>query len=310
MSQDRGLVERLTRFSLDRRVSVFVLLVSVLVVGGIAASGLPVELFPQGFDPPFLRIMIPWSDAPPREILEKISEPLEEELSTVRGIDRVVSVSSVGSSRVFLTFKQGTDMDLAYREVRDRIERARRDFPDDVDRIFTFKEDVSGIPVSVFGVAVDPTVGDVYNLIDKLIVRRLERVDGVASVTVNGLEEKEILIELDRERTEAAGLNIYQLAQQLGNDSFTLASGKVFEGDRKLLLRSVAHYSSIDELRARPVSVNFTLGDIATIRYEEPEKLYRVRAMSQPAYAIVILKEGDANVREVSDRIHTVFEEF
>lgn len=310
MARDRNLVERLAAFSINRRISVFVLLISVGVVGAVASSGMPVELFPQGFDPPFLRLFIPWQDAPPREVLEKISEPLEEELSSVRGIDRIVSVSAVGVSRVFLTFKQGTDMDLAYREVRDRIERARRDFPDDVDRIYTFKEDVSGIPVSVLGVAVDPTVGDVYNLIDKLIVRRLERVDGVASVTVNGLEEKEILIELDRERTEAAGLNIYALAQQLGDDSFTLASGKVYEGGRKLLLRSVARYNSVEELAARPVSPDFRLGDIASIRYEEPEKLYRVRAMSQPAYAIVILKEGDANVREVSSRVNDVFEEF
>jgi len=308
--RERNTIEKLARFSINRRVSVFVLLASVLVVGGVASSGLPIELFPAGFDPPFLRISIPWQDAPPREVLDKISEPLEEELSTVRGIDRIVSVSQVGASRVFLTFKQGTDMDLAYREVRDRIERARREFPADVDRIFTFKEDVSGIPVSVLGVAVDPTVGDVYNLIDKLIVRRLERVDGVASVTVNGLEEKEILIELDRERTEAAGLNIYELAQQLGDDSFTLASGKVNEGGRKLLLRSVARYSSVQELADRPVSEDVRLGDIASIRYEEPEKRYRVRAMSQPAYAIIVLKEGDANVREVSARVSEVFEEF
>jgi HAE1 family hydrophobic/amphiphilic exporter-1 len=310
MERKYSLVERLTRFSINRRISVLVLLVSVIVVGGVAASGMPVELFPQGFDPPFMRIYIPWQDSPPREVLEKISEPLEEELSTVRGIDRIVSVSRVGSASVYLSFKQGTDMDLAYREVRDRIERARREFPDDVDRVYTFKEDVSGIPVTVLGVAVDPTVGDVYNLIDKLIVRRLERVDGVASVEVNGLEEKEILIELDRERTEAAGLSIYDLAMQLGDDSFTLASGRVFEGDKKLLLRSVARYSSIDELRNRPVSPDVRLGDIATISYEEPEKLYRVRAMSQPAYAVVVLKEGDANVRDVSGRINEVFEEF
>jgi len=309
MGRDRGIVERLTRFSIDRRISVVVLLASVLVVGGVAFSGLPVELFPQGFDAPFMRIFVPWADAPPREVLDKIAVPLEEELSTVRGIDRMTSVSRVGSASVYLSFKQGTDMDLAYREVRDRMERARREFPDDVDRIYSFKEDISGIPVTVLGVAVDPTVGDVYNLIDKLIVRRLERVDGVASVEVNGLEEKEILIELDRERTEAAGLSIYDLALQLGDDSFTLASGKVFEGDKKLLLRSVARYSSLDELKNRPVTNDVRLGDIATITYDEPEKLYRVRAMSQPAYAVVILKEGDANVRDVSDAVGEVVDE-
>ncbi len=304
-----GWVRRLTRFSLDRRISVFVLLMTTLVVGGVALVGMPVELLPAGFDPPFLRIMIPWPDAPPQEVLEKISEPLEDELSTVRGLDDIVSVSSLGSARIFLTFKQGTDMDLAYREVRDRIERARRSFPSDVDRIFTFKEDISGIPVSVLGVAVDPSVSDSYDLIEKNVVRRLERIDGVANVQADGLEEKEILIELDRQRTEAAGLNIWNLAQQLGQDSFTMASGHVYSGGRKLLLRSVARYTDIEALRDRPVAPDVRLRDIATIRYGEPDKKYRVRAMSRPAYAIVVFKEGDANTREVSGRIHTAFEE-
>lgn len=308
-AQEHGATARLTRFSLDRRISVLVLLATTLVVGMVAAVGMPVELFPAGFDPPFLRIMIPWQDAPPREVLEKVSEPLEEELSTVRGLDQIVSVSALGMSRVFLTFKQGTDMDLAYREVRDRIERARREFPDDVDRVYTFKEDVSGIPVSVLGVAVDPSVTDSYNLIDKSIIARLERIDGVANVEANGLEEKEILIELDRERTEAAGLNIFDLAQQLGNDSFTLASGHVREGESKLLLRSVARYRDLEQLQNRPVSDNVRLRDIAEVRYEEPDKNYRVRAMSRPAYAIVVFKEGDANVREVSARVDEVFQE-
>lgn len=306
---DRGAVTRLTRFSLDRRITVLVLLVTTLVVGGVAAVGMEVELFPAGFDPPFLRVWVPWQDAPPQEVLEKISEPLEEELSTVKGLDEIVSVSRVGASMVFMTFKQGTDMDLAYREARDRIERARREFPDDVDRIFTFKEDVSGIPVSVLGIAVDPSVSDSYNLIQKNIINRIERIDGVANVEANGLEEKEILIELDRERTEASGLNIFSLAQQLGQDSFTLASGHVYEGEKKLLLRSVARYRDLEELQQRPVAPNVRLQDIADIRYEEPDKQYRVRANSRPAYAIVIFKEGDANAREVSGRIAAAFED-
>ena len=71
----------------------------------------------------------------------------------------------------------------------------------------------------------------------------------MASVEADGLVEKEILIELDRERTAAAGLNIYELAQELGGDNFTMASGTVRDGDRKLLLRSVARYDDLEELR-------------------------------------------------------------
>ena len=124
----------------------------------------------------------------------------------------------MGNSRVFLSFQQSTDMDLAYREVRDRVERARRQFPSDVDKVYVFKDDVSGIPVTVLGVAVDPSVADYYNLLQKHIILPLERIDGVATVNVDGLLEKEIIIELDRDRTDASGLNIYDLAQELGGD--------------------------------------------------------------------------------------------
>jgi HAE1 family hydrophobic/amphiphilic exporter-1 len=302
---------RLPRFSLDRRITIVVLLAAALVVGAVAAISIPVELFPHGFTAPFLTVYIPWRHAPPREVLEKISEPLEEELGTVRGIDRITSVAQTGRARCFLQFKQGTDMDLAYREVRDRIERARRGFPSDVDRVYTFKHDASGIPVFVMGVAVDTSLTDYYNLIQKQIVLPIERADGVASVEVNGLEEKEILIELDRDRTHASGLNIYELAQDLGADNFSMASGHVRDGSKKLLLRSVARYSSLDEIENRLVAPpSLRLKDIATIRYAEADKRYRVRAMSKPAYAVIVFKEGQANTREVSKRVREVVEEY
>jgi HAE1 family hydrophobic/amphiphilic exporter-1 len=301
---------RLPRFSLDRRITVLVLLATTVVVGIVAASSIPLELIPRGYSDPFLSIFVPWRDAPPREVLEKITNPLEDELSTVKGVDRITSVSFVGVSRLFMRFKQGSDMDIAYREVRDRIERARREFPDDVDKVYTFKDDASGIPVFVLGAAIDSSLTDYYNLIQKQIVLPIERVDGVASVEVNGLEEKEILIELDRDRTSASGLNIYELAQELSGDNFSMASGFVRDSDKKLLLRSVARYSSIEEIQNLLVAPNVRLSDIATIRYEEPDKRYRVRAMSKPAYAIIVFKEGEANTREVAERVREVLDSY
>jgi HAE1 family hydrophobic/amphiphilic exporter-1 len=300
----------LPRFSLDRRITVLMLVLSAMVVGGIALLGLPVELIPGGFTSPMLAVIVPWADAPPLEVEEKITLPLQEQLSTVRGLDKIVSYSITRGSRVFLLYKPDTDMDVAYREVRDRVERARREFPEDVDQIFIRKDDASGIPVYVLGVAVDPEVANSYDLIQNEIVLPLERVDGVASVEAEGLEEKEILIELDRERFAAAGLSLYDMAQDLGNDNFTLASGDVRDGDRKLLLRSIARYQSLEEIENRLVSPTVRLGDVATIRYDEPDKTYRVRAMSKPAFAIVAFLEGDANAREVSRRLAAVAESF
>lgn len=298
----------LARFSLGRRITVLVLMMTALVVGIVTINFIPVELIPKGFDDPFLRVYVPYQDSPPQELLEKIVIPLEEELSTVRGVSRVGSWSLTGRAIVYLNFKYGTDMDVAYREVRDRVERARRLFPDEIDRVYVQKHDENGIPVQVYGVAVDPDTPNVYDLVQRRIVQRLQRIDGVANVAVDGLEEKEIIIELDRERTASAGLNIYELASKMANDNFTLASGPVFDGSRKLLLRSVAEYETLEQLEDLHVAPRVRLRDVATIKYEEAEKNYRVRANSKPAFALVVLKEGDANTREVAARVDAEYE--
>lgn len=295
--------ELLPRFSLKRRVTVAVGVLSLVVLGIVAGLNIPIELIPSGFSNPFLVVRVPWRDAPAREVLDKIVVPLEDELSTVRNLDSVRSMATTGFARVFLSFKPGTDMDMAYREVRDRVQRARASLPDDADRIYIRKEDESGIPVVVLGLALDPSLTDPYDLVQNEVVMRLERLDGVASVDTQGMPEKEILIELDRRKVEAAGLNIYQIAQQLRRDNFTLSSGEVYEGGRKLLLRSVARYHTVEELRRRLVASNVRIGDVAAISYREPERNWSVRVDGKPAVAVLVLKEGQANSLEVARRI-------
>ena len=253
-------------------------------------------------------VFVPWQNSPTQEVLDKIARPLEEELGTVRGIARVNSYSTVGRCSVFLNFKQGTDMDIAYREVRDRIQRARLFFPDDVDRVFIRKEDASGIPVAVLGMAIDPALTDYYDLIHRELIQPLERLDGVATVRADGLEEKEIIIEVDKKLVESNGLNLYEITQDLGSDNFSMASGNVRDSGKKFSLRSLANYKSLDELENRSITPTVRLKDVARIKYEEPEKRYSVRVNSRPAVALVVLKEGEANTVEVSDRIKATIE--
>jgi HAE1 family hydrophobic/amphiphilic exporter-1 len=303
------LASGLTEFSLRRRITVLVILLSILVVGIIASTGIPLEIFPRGYTGSHLHVYVPWPNAPTEEVLDEITLPLEEELSTARGIQRINSWSANHGCSVFLEFKNGTDMDVAYREVRDRTERARLLFPDDVDRVYIRKEDASGIPVAVIGMAFDPSLTDFYTLLQREVIQPIQRIDGVANVRVDGLEEKEVLIEVDRESAEAHGLNLYQLAQDLSGDNFTMASGLVRESGRKWMLRSVATFRSLDELENRPIAPNVRLRDIASVRYAEPEKRYSVRVNSRPAVAVVILKEGEANTVDVSRRISAHFKE-
>jgi len=300
---------RLARFSLDRRVSVLVLLMTIVVVGIIAAVSLPMELFPRGFESKFLSVYVPFPNAPAEETLEKITKPMEEELSTVKHLDNINSWSGQNGANVFLRFKSRTDIAVAYREVRDRMERARARFPEDVERYFIQKHDPSGIPVAVLGVGVDPTMADIYTLVEKKIVLPLSRIDGVANVQMNGMLEKEVIIEIDKQKADAFGLNIYQLAQDLGRDNFTMAGGLVYEADKKFLLRSVATYHSLEDFQNRPISDRLKLKDIAVIRYEEPEKNFSVKLNAKRAAALIMFKEGEANSVELGERLDQVVEE-
>ena len=299
----------LPRLSLERRIGVVVVVGAVLVMGLVAALSLPIELIPSGYSSPFLRVTVPWRDAPPQELLDKITIPLEEELATVRGLENQFSFCAVGFTQVFLSFAHGTDMDVAYREVRDRIERARARMPDDVQQVFIRKDDDTRMPVAMVGVIVEEDTADVYNLIRNEIILKLERVPGVASVDAQGLMEREVLIELDRQRVEAAGLNIFEIAQDLQSDYFTLASGDVRAGDRKLLLRSVARYPAPQNVRDMWVTDRVRLGDIASVRYDVPDDEFRVRVNGLPAYAIQVQKEGEANALEVAGEVERLVRE-
>jgi HAE1 family hydrophobic/amphiphilic exporter-1 len=305
---DRSVTGLLTRFSLDRRITVLVFLMTIVVVGVIASLGIPLETFPRGFEFPAVQVSVPWKDAPAQAVMDKITLPLEEELSTVRNLDGLNSWTRTGNTGVFVRFKQGTDMDVAYREVRDRVERARMLFPEDVDRTFIFKQDMSGIPLLAIGVAVDPDIRDYYNLIQKEIVLPLSRIDGVASVDAQGLIEKEVLIEIDKGLSDAHGLNIYQLGQDLGGDNFTMASGTVRDAGKKFLLRSVATYKSIEELEDRPVSPTARLKDIATISYAPPDYKFAVRVNGKQAFALIVKKEGDANTVDVCREVRVALD--
>ncbi len=304
-----GLGSGLPRLSLERRVGVLVVVGAVLVMGIVAALSLPIELIPSGYSSPFLRVNVQWRDAPPQEVLDKIVMPLEEELATVRGLQNQYSFCAVGFGQVFLSFAHGTNMDVAYREVRDRIERARVRMPEDVQQVFIRKNDDTDMPVAMVGLIVEEETADVFNLVQNEVILRLERVPGVAAVDAQGMLEREVLIELDRQRVEAAGLNIFEIAQDLASDYFTLASGNVRSGDRKLLLRSVAGYPAPSNVRDIWVTDTVRLGDIATVRYDVPDDEFRVRVNGLPAWAVQVQKEAEANALEVADEVQLVIDE-
>lgn len=292
------------RLALRRPVMMMMILVSGIVLGFVALARIPLELIPSGFSPPFLSINAPYPDATAKDIEEKIARPLEQAVATTPGLEEVTSTSSSGNARVVMVFEGETDMDVAYREVRDRVARVRGDLPDDLEQVIIRKESGANFPVAIYGVVWDEDIADPWSVIDKHLRRPIERIDGVGTVSFWGETKDEVHIAVDRARAEAAGVDIVQLVQTLQKANFTMASGAVTESDGKVLLRSVASFRTVDEIGQLVVTPRGQrLSDIAEVTFGRPKRERYDRYNGRPAVVLAVTKESQANTVDLSDAI-------
>ena len=190
----------IVKTALLRPVTMMMVFASVLVLGTVAALDIPLELIPTGFSNPSLNVFVGFGNATPQDVEERISKPLEASLATTPKLEEIVSVSDANFSRIALVFEGDTDMDLAYREVRDRVERVRPELPEEVREVKINKQSSDAIPIAFFGVRWPESLDDVaQDLIERKLIQPMQRVDGVGTVNAWGQEEREIRIEVNRE---------------------------------------------------------------------------------------------------------------
>lgn len=304
--RDNGVV----RVSLLRPITMLMALLSAVVIGIVALIGIPLELIPSGFSPPFLMIEVPYNNATAQDIEDRITRPLEQSLSTTPGLEEMSATSRADRASITLVFEGDTDMDIAYREVRDRVARARPELPNDVQRIRIQKQSGAGIPVAFYGITWNESVELPRDKLQKHLVRAIERIDGVALVNLWGREDREIRIEVNRPLAEAAGVNIFQLAQRMSQSNFNLASGEIRDPEGRFVVRSLATYQTIEQLESTIVGQkNLRLRDIADVVYDYPESDRIDRFNGKPSMVLFVLKESQANTVEVCDKIRAAVDE-
>ena len=297
----------LPRISVARPVTVTMCLLALLVVGAVAYLGIRVEMMPSGFTPPYLSVRISYPNATPQEVEQQITRPLEERLRTVKGIESLRTYSGSWGVSAPIRFRQDADMVLAYNQLMDQIERLKLELPDEArDRVSIWKHNEDDHPIMWVGMVQKSPVADPYRFLVTHVQRPLERIDGVAKVELWGVDEKEVMIEVDRERLQARGVNTYELAQMLMSDNFALAGGHVREVGKKFYVRSLARYRSLEEIRNIPVSRRndgVRLREVADVVYDVPERTWRQRIDRMPASSLGIKVESRADIVKVCDRV-------
>ncbi|MEA2064169.1 MAG: efflux RND transporter permease subunit [Gemmatimonadota bacterium] len=301
---------QLAEISIKRPVSTTMVILSIIVLGFLSLSRLPLVFFPD-ITRPYLRIQVPYQGSNPEEVERLITRPIEEVMGTLPGLKSMSSTSSSGSSSLRLEFEQGRDMDMVSMEVRDRVDRVRADLPDDMtDNPRIVRWSPSDFPVLMFGVIWkgDPELRD--RIIEDVLEKRLIALEGVANVDYWGLNRKSIWIDLDQDLMRSSGINAWQLSRQIGQDNVNLPAGWVKAGGRKYNLRAIGAFRSVDEIGKLPLNTRgLRLDQVANIRYDYPTERGFRRLDGYDLVSMRIYKASNANIIAVNRRVRQLLDD-
>ena len=192
---------------------------------------------------PSITVRVNYAGVGPLEMEELVTRPIEQAVSAVAGLERVESTSSEGNANVRLNFTWGTDLSEAADDVRTRIDRVRGRLPEDADPPTIFKFDSTAMPIMGIGVEGDYDAVTLRELAQNDLSPRLERVAGVAAVTIDGGLRRQIRVDLSREKITALNLSPDRVVQILRTENQNIPLGEVNDASRTLLLRSPGQFT-------------------------------------------------------------------
>ena len=213
-----------TEIALNRPVTTFVFFVALALVGLIASRLLPLEKFPD-IEFPGIFIQIPYPGSTPEEIERLITRPVEEALATLTGVETMYSSSTDSMSQIFLRFGWDQSMGVKGIEARAKVDGIRHELPDDIRRVLVFTGSLGDQPVLELRISSDRDLSGSYDMLDRLLKRRIERIEGVSQVSLHGVDPREIRILLNADKMAALGVSLADL-DILDRSNFAVSAGR------------------------------------------------------------------------------------
>ena len=294
------------RFAIEKPVTMFMLSGVVILIGWLSFMRLPVDLMPD-VSFPSITVRVGYPGVGPLEMEELVTRPLEQAMSAVSGLERLESTSSEGSSRVSLNFAWGTDLNEAADDVRNRLDRIRGRLPEEADPPVMFKFDANASPIMGVGVEGDFDGVRLREIGEHDLSPRLERVQGVASVTVEGGLRRQIHVELSKEKITALNLPVDRITSLLRSENQNIPLGEIDEGDRTFLVRSEGQFENLDQIRNLVVmtraGVPVYLKDIANVKDSTEDFRSFTRINGKPGVRLRITKQSGQNTVQIADAV-------
>lgn len=278
---------------------------AVILLGSVSLTKLPVSLLPD-VTLPVLTIRTSYPGAAAEEVSRFVAEPIEEAISATPGLIELRSVSRNGEVTTTASFAWGTPMQQTVLAVRERLDNARGRLPERAERPTLLTSDPGERPIAVFALTGPGDLRSLGRSARDVHARRLEQLEGVASVAVVGAPRDEIRVELDPARMRTLGLTPDDVATSIQNANVSGAGGTIRRGQFRFSVRTQTEFRTSDEIGDTPVGPagsTYRLRDVATIRVttEDPKTLTQLDG--KPAVGLVVYKDAGSNTVSVTKRL-------
>ncbi|MBZ9713556.1 efflux RND transporter permease subunit [Deinococcus multiflagellatus] len=301
-------VHPLVRFSVRNYVFSIGIFVMLVLAGLVATFRLGVELLPN-FEVPVLAVSTAYPGANPDQVDREVSRRIEDAVSTLAGVVDINTTSVTNQSAVVITFTDDTDIDSAANSVSQAVAAIRAALPDGSEAPVVQKFDPNDTPIltlALLGGSAPPA--QVTALAEDVLVPRLERIDGVADVSLTGGPERQVQVLLDPARLQAYNLTPARVTGAISASALDLPAGAVAQGGTQTQFSTRNTPRSAAEVARIPLDSGVQVGDVARVRDTAAEPTSLARVNGQPAVLLSVRKGSGTNSVAVTDRVRAAME--
>jgi HAE1 family hydrophobic/amphiphilic exporter-1 len=296
---------KLSDTSIRRPVTTAMVAIGLLVFGMVAVTRMPVDIYPN-VTLPMIVVATLYPGAGPLEVESEVTEPIEQNVGTIQNIKTLTSRSVENVSVVQLQFDWGTNLDAASSDVRDRLAVAEASLPDDAQKPFVLKLNSSMIPIVQLGMYGDVDAMQMRDIAEDF-AQSLQRVAGVASVSVAGGTRRQVQVVVDVRKLAAAGITTDALNQTLAAQNLNYPAGSVSSQGREYLIRLMGQYQDPEAVGNTVVGMKgnapILLKDIAAISWQPEEETQYARYNGKSSVFVVVQRRPDANTVQVAGAV-------
>ncbi|MEO8201371.1 MAG: efflux RND transporter permease subunit, partial [Gemmatimonadota bacterium] len=295
----------LSSYAIKRPVTTIATTLAMVLVGAISLARLPVSLLPD-VTLPVLTIRTSYPGSAAAEASRLVAEPIEQSIAATPGLVELRSVSRNEEVTTTARFAWGTNMPATVLNVRERLDNIRGQLPEKAERPTLLTSDPGQRPIAMLGLTGPGDLRSIARTAAEVHARRLEQLDGVASVAVVGEPEDEIRVEIDPERIRNLGLSPENIADALRAANWSAPGGTIRRGQFRFSVLALTEFRSVSEIGETPLGNGGTirLRDVATISLTTADPRTVVRLEGRPAVGLVVYKDAGSNTVAVTNHLY------